>query len=374
MQPHCKTVCNFITLHCVMKKIIIVCSFLFISLNMQAQNYASIDSVFKKYTGENTPGASLKIIKDGKALLTRSYGMADLETRTPVVPTTDFRLASVTKQFTATCILLLIEEGKLSLNTSLTDMFAGFPNYGKDITVRQLLTHTSGLRDYEDFVSDTAMNPQVQDAGVLEIMKRTESTLFVPGTQYQYSNTGYALLALAIEKYSGQTFANYLKSRIFDPLKMNHTLAYQPGKNDVPDRAYGYTKRSGKWIRKDQSSTSAVLGDGGIYSNVEDLQKWNLALDKHSILSKKWQQEAFTNHHLYNAEMINYGYGWHLKQLDNGEKIQYHTGSTSSFRNIIYRNPKQKLTIIILTNRNQPEEEDMVGLAEKVLKEFAKTN
>lgn len=332
---------------------------------MHAQNIPALDSLMRKYSGTN-PGAALKIIQSGKVVLTKTYGMADIETMTPVTEQTDFRLASVTKQFTATCVLLLIDEGKISLNTTLSEVFSNFPAYGKKITIKHLLTHTSGLPDYEDFVADSAFHPQIQDAGVLALLLKTTSGLFEPGEIYQYSNTGYALLALIVEKYSGKTFGQFLKDRIFKPLKMTSSLAYQPGVNEIPNRAFGYSSENGQWKRKDQSSTSAVLGDGGIYTNVEDMAKWDDALFHHTILPAKWQKEAFSYHTLNNGDRINYGYGWHLKESSTDGKINYHTGSTTSFRNIIYRIPKTKMTIILLTNRNKPEEEDMVDVAEKV--------
>lgn len=332
---------------------------------IRAQYLKKIDQILAAYQDENT-GASLLIIRDGEVSLQRSYGYADLEHRTKVKPETNFRLASVTKQFTAACILQLIQEGKLSLTTTLTEAFAGFPAYGSEVTIKHLLTHTSGIPDYEDYVADTAFNPQIKDQGVLDILMKLDSSYFTPGSKFRYSNSGYALLALMVEKYSGQPFASYLQQHIFKPLGMNATLAHIKGENIVTDRAYGYTWTDDHWERRDQSSTSAVLGDGGIYSNVLDLFKWDQALYTDRILPSHLIEEAFAYNQLTNGDTIKYGYGWHLKQNDKGEQVVYHTGSSTSFRNIFYRIPSKRFSIILLTNRNEPEEEEMLTLAEKI--------
>lgn len=330
-----------------------------------AQNVVEIDRLLSAYQGEN-PGASLLIVKDGKVLLQRAYGYADLKSKEPVTAATNFRLASVSKQFTAACILQLIDQGKLTLGTTLTEAFPGFPTYGSAVTVKHLLTHTSGIPDYEDYVPDTAFNPQLKDQGVLTILMQLDSTYFTPGTQYRYSNSAYALLALMVEKYTGKSFASYLHERIFQPLGMNHTLAYEAGEEEVTTRAYGYDRDKHLWKLQDQSSTSAVLGDGGIYSNVLDLFKWDQSLYTDKILPHHWLKAAFSYNHLEDGQTVDYGYGWHLKRNNKGKEVVYHTGSSTSFRNILYRIPTLRFSILLLTNRNHPQEEDMLTLAEKI--------
>lgn len=346
--------------------IILACCLLTGTQPLLSQNLTRIDEIMTQYQGE-VPGASLMIIRDGKKILTRSYGYANLEKKVPVSSQQNFRLASVTKQFTATAILQLVHRGKLSLQSNLAEIFPEFPAYGKGITVQHLLTHTSGIADYEDYVADTAMNPQIMDKGVLDIVMKLDTVYFNPGEKYRYSNTAYALLALMVEKYSGLSFDGYLQQFIFRPLDMKQTLAYINGVNEVKHRAYGYTQQDGQWKLKDQSSTSAVLGDGGIYSSVEDLYKWDQSLYANKILPAELKQEAFAYHRLNNGDTVHYGFGWHLKKSPTGKQVIYHTGSTSSFRNIIYRIPSEKTTIILLTNRNFPLEEDMIGLAERIM-------
>ncbi|HWK98812.1 MAG TPA: serine hydrolase domain-containing protein [Parapedobacter sp.] len=330
-----------------------------------AQDTAAVDRILAAYQGKK-PGAALLVIKDGSVLLERCYGYANLEQHIPVTEATNFRLASISKQFTATCVLQLIDAGKLTLHTTLAEAFPGFPSYGAHVTVAHLLTHTSGIPDYEDYVADTAFNPQIRDQGVLDILMRLNSGYFAPGTQYRYSNSGYALLALLVEKYSGQPYSTYLQQHIFSPLGMGATLAHEAGKTTVATRAYGYAQHNGQWERRDQSATSAVLGDGGIYSSVNDLVKWDQALYAGTLLDRRLIEQSFAYHQLANGDTVHYGYGWHLKKTSQGDQVVYHTGSSTSFRNVFYRVPSRQFSIILLTNRNQPAEEEMVILAERI--------
>jgi len=327
-----------------------------------------IADIFKDYQGEN-PGVVVAIIENGKDIYHQSFGMAEMETKRQVQTNTSFRLASVTKQFTATAILLLEKEGLIDLDWTLDQVFEGFPEYGKDIQIHHLLNHSSGIWDYEDFVPDSALVNPIRDQGVLEIIQKIDQTYFPAGEQFRYSNTAYALLALMVEKYSGQEFPDFLEENIFKPLGMNLTLAHIKNINTVSERAFGYSREKDHWVLKDQSSTSAVLGDGGIYSNVPDLFLWDQALYEGKILPLETIERTFLRAKLNDGSEIDYGLGWHVKDF-KGEKVVYHTGSSTSFRNIFYRIPTKQLSIIILTNRNEPEEESMVDLAEKVLKGY----
>lgn len=334
----------------------------------EAQQFEQVDDVLKTYSGDN-PGASLAIIKNGKLIYQKSYGFADLEHKVKVQPATNFRLASVTKQFTAASVLILIQRGKFTLENTLTELFKDFPAYGKNITVRHLLNHTSGLQDYEDYVADSAMVNQIKDRGVLDIVIKLDKGYFAPGEKYQYSNTAYALLALLIEEYSGKAYAEFLNDNIFKPLGMKNTVAYEKGISEVKNRAFGYSKNNDdQWIRRDQSSTSAVLGDGGIYSNVNDLYIWDQSLYTEKILPVKVMEMAFSPNKTSDEKTVNYGFGWHLTQSDKGEKVIYHTGSTTSFRNVFYRIPSENFSIILLTNRNKPDENNMLAIAESIAK------
>ena len=260
------------------------------------------------------------------------------------------------------CIMLLVHDGKLHYDDHLTDIFPEFPAYGKSITVRNLLNHTSGLPDYEDILMkqypDTPPEkiPQILDAGVLKLLEQQTSGKFPPGSKWEYSNSGYATLAIIVEKVSGQHLGDFLHERIFVPLKMNRTLAYENGRNEVPKRAFGHSKKGNAWEETDQSPTSAVLGDGGIYTCLEDLEKWDRALREHTLLSEAEMQPALIPVKVAGAlptasgKAVSYGFGWFLDPYQ-GHKRMSHDGETVGFRTTIQRLPDDKLTVIVLANR-----------------------
>jgi CubicO group peptidase (beta-lactamase class C family) len=203
---------------------------------------------------------------------------------------------------------------------------------------------------------------QVLDKDVLKLMMTQDSTYFTPGSNYRYSNSGYAVLAMIIEKISGKSFAQYLKENIFDPLGMINTVAFEKRKSEVNYRAYGYAKEHEQFVFKDQSLYSAVLGDGGIYSSVEDLYKWDQTLYTNNLLELNSLDKAFTPGILANGDTLDYGFGWRIDEYKSHRRV-HHTGSTSGFRNVIQRYPDDKFTVIILTNRAEP---DVAELAEKL--------
>ncbi len=351
---------------------------LLISLSLPALAFAQVsptqvDTIFSPLKSTNAPGAAVLVIRNGKPVFRRGYGVTDLRTLHPIEAQTNFRLASFTKQFTATCIMLLVHDGKLHYDDHLSDFFPEFPAYGKSITVRNLLNHTSGLPDYEDILTAQYPNtpdekiPQIKDAGVLKLLEQQTTAKFPAGSKWDYSNSGYATLAMIVEKVSGKPFGQFLHDRIFAPLKMQNTLAYEKGKNEVPHRAYGHTKlgQSEKdgWKETDQSSTSAVLGDGGIYSSLDDLAKWDRALGDHTLLSEAEMQPALTPVQLTTGPAknndganVSYGFGWFLDPyLDSKKKAHqrmWHDGETMGFRTTIQRFPEDNLTIIVLANRS----------------------
>lgn len=331
-----------------------------------AQNFSKIDELLKNYDGNN-PGAALAIIKHGKLIYKKCYGLSDVEARINVTDHSNFRLASVSKQFTAAAILQLIQKNKLTLTTKLSDCFPSLPSYAQEITIQHLLNHTSGILDYDVVIDESATTTQLSDADVLKACMSFKKTYFLPGDQYRYSNTAYVILGLIVEKYSGLSYPDYLAKYIFKPLKMKTSIAFVNGINEIQNRAYGYSKKQGNWIRKDQSSTSATLGDGGIYSNLSDFFKWDAALYSNKILPQSVWLTAFAAQNLNNGTKIDYGFGWHLKKWNANKSVIYHTGSTTSFRNVFYRLPDEKLSIILFTNRNTPEETNMVEFAEKIL-------
>ncbi len=323
-----------------------------------------IDHIFGGINADSEPGAAVLVVRNGVTIFEHGYGVSDLRTRNKIDAHTNFRLASCTKQFTAMAVMLLVHDGKLHYEDRLTDVFPDFPEYGKAISIRNLLNHTSGLLDYEDLMAKPAPGtppenvPQIKDAGVLALLRQQKTTKFPPGKKWDYSNSGYAVLAMVVEKVSGQPFGTFLHDRIFAPLDMQQTVAYEKGKNTVANRAYGHTHEGGSWREQDQSPTSAVLGDGGIYSSLYDLAKWDRALARHSLLSEAEMRPAITPVNVMDGSVQEpdgtpaaYGFGWFLNPYEKHRRM-WHYGETVGFRTTIQRFVDDKLTIIILCNRD----------------------
>jgi CubicO group peptidase (beta-lactamase class C family) len=353
---------------------------------LSSQNQA--DAIFSAVTQENAPGLAVLVRKDGRTLFEKGYGVRDLRTNAKIDRYTNFRLASFTKQFTAMALMLLVHDGKLRYDQTLTQIFSDFPAYGKNITIRNLLNHTGGLPDYEDLmeVVETPRNSwvwtperQIQDAEVLKLLEHETKGKFPPGSSWSYSNSGYVVLGLIVANAAGQSYADFLHARIFAPLHMDHTIVYQKGKNEVTRRAFGHTKEADVLKETDQSSTSATLGDGGIYSNLEDLAKWDDALRNHTLLSAEEMAPALVpsklpngnptmwptapnDDNLHPGKPVSYGFGWFLDPYW-GIPRTWHTGSTMGFRTIIERFTTKHLTIVILCNRTDLDPERLAGKA-----------
>ena len=334
-----------------------------------------LNTILEKAVAPDQPGLAVLVKKDGHTLFERGYGLSKIRGGAPITPATDFRLASVTKQFSAMAVTLLVRDGKLSYDSTLPEIFPEFPAYGKAITVRHLLTHTAGLPDYEDLMergeksNGKRWSPehQIRDEEVLALLEREPRGKFAPGTSWAYSNSGYVVLGLIVAKISGVSYPEFVEQRIFGPLHMQHTLAYQKGKTDIPHRAFGHSREHGKLVLTDQSSTSATLGDGGVYSNLEDLSKWDDALANHTLLSAKEMQAALTpvkladgrephwpkeanGDNLAPGKPVSYGFGWFLDAYP-GHPRMWHSGTTIGFRNVIERFTMDRLTIVVLCNR-----------------------
>jgi CubicO group peptidase (beta-lactamase class C family) len=354
--------------------------FLALASNVRAQTPPSsvdtqADSIFSSITQENAPGLAVLVRKDGRTLFEKGYGVRDLRTKAKIDQHTNFRLASFTKQFTAMAIMLLVHDGELRYDQTLTEIFPDFPAYGKNITLRNLLNHTGGLPDYEDSmetqekITGPLWSPehQIQDDEVLALLKKETKGKFAPGTSWSYSNSGYVVLGLIVAKASGQSYGDFLHARIFAPLHMDHTIVYQKGKNEVTNRAFGHSKEGDALKETDQSSTSATLGDGGIYSNLNDLAKWDDALRNHTLLNAEEMAPALVpakladgkptlwptapnDDNLHPGKPVSYGFGWFLDPYWGIPRMG-HTGSTMGFRTVIERFTTKQLTIIILCNR-----------------------
>lgn len=307
-----------------------------------------IETLMHAYDGA-VPCASLLVLRDGVPLVRRGYGLANLEEHTRATPATNYRLASITKQFTAAAILLLVEDGRVGLDDRAREWLPSLPASTDAITIHHLLTHTSGLIDYED-IMPADLATQLRDIDVLHLLEDEPRLYFAPGSAYRYSNGGYALLALIVERASSMSFPAFLHERIFTPLGMTATLARTDEGPPVPNRAYGYSEIDGRWTRTDQSPTSAVLGDGGIYSSIDDLARWDAALYDDRLLSAASRRLAFTPWTKTDDPAVDYGFGWRI----TGDTL-WHSGESIGFRNVIVRWPERHLSVILLSNRDEPE-------------------
>src|SRR6266404_4348952 len=341
------------------------------------------ESVFGSLVKPDQPGFAVLIRYDGRNAYKRAEGVRDLSSKAKIDARTNFRLASFTKQFTAMAIMLLVHDEKLRYDQTLAELFPDFPAYGKSITVRNLLNHTSGLPDYEDLMDAVekvkgplwSAEKQIQDDEVLKLLKQEEHVKFAPGTSWSYSNSGYVVLGIIVAKASGKSYGEFLQQRIFAPLKMNHTVVFQKGKNEIAHRAYGHSKEKELFKETDQSSTSATLGDGAIYSNLENLAKWDDALRNHTLLGEKEFQPTLTpvklndgseprwplepnDDNLHPGKPVSYGFGWFLDPYQSHPRM-WHTGTTMGFRTVIERFTEGGLTVIILCNRTDLDPEKL---------------
>jgi CubicO group peptidase (beta-lactamase class C family) len=307
---------------------------------------ARLDSFFR-LQDLASPGFVLSIEKNGEVLYRNATGLADLDTRVPLDSLSNFRMASVSKQFTAMGILLLEKAGAVSLDDPigrwLTELPAGI---GHRVLIRHLLTHSSGLLDYESLIP-AAQTTQVLDADVLRLLSAHDSTYFVPGSQFRYSNSGFCLLALIIERASHESFPEYIRRHIFLPLHMDSSIIYSPGQ-PVPRRTMGYARDSaGHIVPSDQSVTSATKGDGGVYTSLADYAKWIRALQQNYFLrlADIMRRLRFPIAGVPNSY---YASGWFT--FAGSPLLLFHSGSTCGFANFVVQVPADTLSIVYFSN------------------------
>jgi CubicO group peptidase (beta-lactamase class C family) len=314
----------------------------------------SLDLAFAPYQAPR-PGASIAVIKDGAIIFERAYGLANLATGELATGDTSYRLASVTKQFTAIAILLLAERGELAIDDPVARHLPELARAAPGVTLRHLLTHTSGLADYEQLLGDDPR--QIVDRDVLALIARQRPAR--PGT-FHYSNTGYALLALVVERVTKLPFADFLRRSIFAPLGMTASGAYAAGAT-IPHRALGYRAGADGFVLADQSRTTAVLGDGGVYSSTHELARWIDALDRATLLPPARLAEATRAQVATDVAGVSYGLGFRLAK-HRGEQLVFHTGSTSGFKNSLVWVPARRLAVAVLTNRRDGEPLELAQL------------
>ena len=296
------------------------------------------------------PGLCAAVMRAGRITALVCRGMADTNAARPVTATTCFRLASVSKQFTAMAVLILRVRRALTLSDPVADWLPELPEWACGMTLRHLLTHTSGVWPYEQVIpADRAT--QLCDADVLALLADEQRTQFPAGEKFFYSNTGYALLACVAERASGKAFPDLLREGIFAPLGMDRTLAFVAGGPPVPERAYGRARRDDEWVDADQGLTSAVLGDGGVYCNAEDYARWDDALYGTQLVPADVLEEAFSPARDNAGNPLAYGLGWRLENTADGRPVVYHTGNTTGFNACVRRLPCAGVTVLAMANR-----------------------
>jgi CubicO group peptidase (beta-lactamase class C family) len=307
------------------------------------------------------PGLALEIIRNGKCVKRAGYGLANLEWRTPVTPETVFEIGSITKQFTAAGILLLAQEGRLSLDDRIALHLKDTPESWKDVTLRHLLTHTSGIKNYTALDGFGLAGHLTRAQFIRQL--GTYPLEFQPGEKWAYCNSGFNLLGYVIENVSGADYWQFMRDRIFSPLGMSRT-AHRDPRDIIPLRAGGYqTNAAGQFIHRDCDLTD-LFAAGAIVSTVDDLARWNASLDTHKLLTAASEKEMWTPLRLNNGKTRDYGLGWHLDPL-HGHRNIGHSGSTSGFSASLQRFPGDGLAVIVLTNSDEE------GAATQVAKEIA---
>jgi CubicO group peptidase (beta-lactamase class C family) len=296
---------------------------------------------------QHIPGLSLVVIRDGRVVKMRGYGLADLELKVPATPDTVFEIGSITKQFTAAAIMLLVERGQIDLSDQAGQYLPQLPDAWKAVTIRQLLNHTSGIPDYEDIMGyDGYRNPMTAEQVIALVADKPLE--FQPGTKWNYSNTGYFLLTRILEKVGGQWYASFVQQRILMPAGMTRTRSSEPV-DVIPERASGYAFENGRIENRDPMQPTATGGAGMLVSTVKDLAKWNTVLDRQSILAQTSYAQMWADTPLADGSPSGYGFGWFVSPMRE-HRSQNHSGGTAGFSSDILRLPDDRVSIIVLTN------------------------
>ncbi len=328
---------------------------------------ARIDSVFGRY-GATTPGCALMVRMNGQPAYVHTYGLASLESDVPITPHTVFNLASASKEFTAASVLLLANEGKLSLDDDVRRYVPELPSLAGPVTIRQLLTHTSGWRDYIQLLvwQGHEVRDHVTARDALNVLERQRSLNFSPGTAFAYSNTGYFLLGLVVTRVSGEPLAQFAHDHIFEPLGMHDTRYVTDARDVVPGRAVAYEKApNGTW--REAMSDWELAGDGGVHSTIDDLAKWDDEFESGVVGGRALVDSLVAPEHLSTGAAVPYGLGLFVDTY-GGRRRVWHNGIWAGYRSVFMRFPDARLTIIALCNAaDAPSEQQGDAVADILL-------
>lgn len=307
-----------------------------------------IDELLSATFQKNAPGATVIAVKDGKVIFRKGYGMANLELRVPNQPDMVFRLGSMTKQFTAVAILMLAQQGKLSVTDDITKYLTDFPTHGQKITIENLLTHTSGVTNYTSLPEWLPLWRKDMTLTELIALFKDKPLDFAPGEKWSYSNSGYVLLGAIIEKVSGESYQDFIEKRIFAPLGMTHSY-YDRTNKIIPGRVEGYSKSKDGYVNCAYLSMNQPYAAGSLASSVDDLAIWDASLYTDKLLKPEWLKRAWTSFKLNNGKLTNYGYGWGVSSFD-GHLLITHDGGIPGFSTSGMRFPEDKIYVAVLTN------------------------
>jgi CubicO group peptidase (beta-lactamase class C family) len=333
----------------------------------QIKQSNAIDSIFTEWNRGDAPGCALGIIKDNELIYAKGYGLANMEYDIPNAASTVFRIGSTSKQFTAACIVLLAEKNKLSLDDNLKSLFPDFPEYAEKITIRHLLNHTSGIRDYLQLSYLKGLDDDnfYMDNDVMTWLINQSDLNFAPGEEFLYSNSGYWLLGQIVKKVAGMNMAEFAKKELFEPLEMNNTHFHNDHTQIVKNRASGYVP-DGNDGYKISMTTLDMIGDGGIFTTISDIKKWDDAYYESSVLSTEFWRMMTQQGILNNGEVIDYASGLMISKY-KGLKTIRHGGAFVGFRAELLRFPEQKLAIAIFANRGDANPSKMANQVADVL-------
>jgi CubicO group peptidase (beta-lactamase class C family) len=317
----------------------------------QESDFASrVDSVFSQYDNTRSPGCALGVMQDGDLVLARGYGMANLEHGIALSPTSVFRIGSTSKQFTAAAVVLLEQEGKLSLEDEIQRHLPEIQSYERPVTIRHLLNHTSGVRDYLTLMAVAGKRDEdwYTDDDVLAMVARQRELNFLPGDEYLYSNSGYFLLSQIVKRVSGESLREYAEQRIFEPLGMTHTHFHDDHTEVVPDRAMGYAPVD-HGVFNISMTTLDMVGDGGVFTSVEDLVNWDRNFYEPKVGGTPFLDAMHTRAILTSGDTLGYALGLGIGEYRGLETVS-HGGAFVGFRADIIRFPTEQFTVICLCN------------------------
>ena len=308
----------------------------------------SIDSIIKANYLPNEPGAAILIIKDGKEIFAKGFGMANLELNVPIKSEMIFRLGSITKQFTAVSILILEEQGKLNIKDDIRKHLPSYPIHKKIITVENLLTHTSGIPSFTEFPNIfEILQMKLTTNEILDLFK-DKPLDFEPGERFSYSNSGYDVLGAIIESVSGMTYEDFVETEIFKKIGMKHSF-YDHPEELVKNKILGYDKDSSGYRSAEYTTMCAAFSAGALRSNVRDLAIWNKSIHEGKLISVENLARAFMPFKLNSGELSNYGFGWSSSTFLS-HQLYYHDGGILGFRSSGFYFPEEDIYTVILSN------------------------